>query len=88
MKIRIVVAGALGIAIGGLGTIAQADEAEIIRATCEKVMTRSKVDSQPERIEALCKINRSSLDYWQCMDKRTLQGQSFANAGVRCHSVS
>lgn len=88
MNKQIVLAMALGIAAGGWGSFAAADDEEAIKATCEKVMVRSKVDSQPERIEALCKANRSSLSYWQCMDKRTAQGQSFANAGVRCHSAT
>ena len=88
MNKPIVLALTLGIAASGWGGFAAADDAEAIQATCEKVMIRSKVDSQPERIEALCKVNKSSLSYWQCMDKRTAKGQSFANAGVSCHSAT
>lgn len=76
----------LGVAVCGWGGLASADEADATQATCAKVMARAThLGSEPEQIAALCKANKGDLAYWQCMDKRTADGQSFHDAGLRCH---
>ena len=86
MNKQIVLSLALGLAAGSWGGLALANEAEATQATCAKVMTRAThLGSEPDQIQALCKANKGDLTYWQCMDKRTADGQSFHDAGLRCH---